>query len=1144
MTEELKTEIFNLQPQLRLKRCFELSSKYKKEEFESLIKELEATKDQDNINFSLHFAIAIKDQERVLSGLKSASKSQQTFALMGLSILDDQNLKNAILTSVPSVRRKILKKIRLNRLPVVESVALELSKKVSKGEMMTLLPFLKDEKITSTILKDVKNTDPSNLLTNTFLRRKPKKSMEIYKEHLIEKKKRGNQPNIEIIPSKKMVKISPKEFFDLFMELNGNFGTWNSGVLDAFASDKEIFMKFLDSPQYKRSRIYFRKSLFKKLKASNEEMFNIFMKVKEVSGTNFSYSFLTPFSSINKKSFEKYIKYISEKVDLTKELEGHYIQNFPAFIQSKITEHQLEVLQSRKNKQLTELMKVQNYYNKMDISKVRKEIEAICSESNSNNRMVGYSSLIQSTISSEKEYLETLKYLIKKIKNEADPVKETVLLQLTNMTRSKGFLDYPEELGQLFLPMFTAADRSTSTQSSIVKIASHAFYYHKESEKHQKFFFEVLKIALKSEPYLRNSIVIKEPKVKEIELFWKELKEICIEELEEGKFELVNIFFTQFSNLYKEKVFKEIGMTAISYLPKIPSHLYSREILNFISLMLKDKKTKPQVIKKLLEMDSSAIAIKNIQKYIFSSSCELLIPYIEKAELISTKNLTKGSRFIHANSYFKFDKYFIFQYAHIMKKDVREKFEKFLITQYDSEKFKSGEKRSFIFSLAKLQIGPYSENFKALSKKSSELEDQKLKQAFENSALYVDIPDIKSQISEINAKNAKSICGSLNSLIQFLPQEFSQNFIIKFISDESFLKKPTVVQKEIISLLTNFPNTKTTKILQDLWKNEKLIEGVKTVIANMTPQFLDISESLWNILEDASKSSVQSIVAAVFQPKYKWSLNEEMKTKMAKLQLKAFESSSLDIKSHAWNYVWNDSGIHKEVSEICVKQLEDYSKTSQIYSYRGIITQKLINCAHYDEKVLDSVTDLMTRLLTDKKFKEIDEQNNCNKFNDLPVRATIQSIVQSISSDVTFFTKHGKTSFVHEIAELIVKYDETLYHQSFLLVVITIDSNPMKIINQLISISKSMKEIPFDYACKKAANIMGNRTRSNIDMHKLVEELFELSDKEEYCHFICQLFNRTDYQKRRENPIFVEGLKKLRKHKNGIIREKAMNISF
>ena len=64
MTQELKTEIFNIQPQLRLKRCFELASKYKKEEVVALIEELDATKNQDEINFSLYFAIMIKDQDR------------------------------------------------------------------------------------------------------------------------------------------------------------------------------------------------------------------------------------------------------------------------------------------------------------------------------------------------------------------------------------------------------------------------------------------------------------------------------------------------------------------------------------------------------------------------------------------------------------------------------------------------------------------------------------------------------------------------------------------------------------------------------------------------------------------------------------------------------------------------------------------------------------------------------------------------------------------------------------------------------------------------------------------------------------------------------------------------------------------------
>jgi hypothetical protein len=64
MTKELKEQILNLAPADRLKKCFELSPNYKKEEILSLIKELEESKNQDDLNHSLYFAFMIKDQER------------------------------------------------------------------------------------------------------------------------------------------------------------------------------------------------------------------------------------------------------------------------------------------------------------------------------------------------------------------------------------------------------------------------------------------------------------------------------------------------------------------------------------------------------------------------------------------------------------------------------------------------------------------------------------------------------------------------------------------------------------------------------------------------------------------------------------------------------------------------------------------------------------------------------------------------------------------------------------------------------------------------------------------------------------------------------------------------------------------------
>jgi hypothetical protein len=64
MTKELKEEILSLAPADRLKKCYELSPKYKKEEVLSIIKELEETKNQDDLNHSLYFAFMIKDQER------------------------------------------------------------------------------------------------------------------------------------------------------------------------------------------------------------------------------------------------------------------------------------------------------------------------------------------------------------------------------------------------------------------------------------------------------------------------------------------------------------------------------------------------------------------------------------------------------------------------------------------------------------------------------------------------------------------------------------------------------------------------------------------------------------------------------------------------------------------------------------------------------------------------------------------------------------------------------------------------------------------------------------------------------------------------------------------------------------------------
>jgi hypothetical protein len=1060
--------------------------------------------------------------------LKSDSKSQQAFALTAISILDDENLKKAILETVPSIRRQILKKVRLNRTSVIESVVLDLFE-ISQREVQTVLPFLKDEKLVQSLIEKLNIQNPTYLLNNTFIRRKPKESMTYYRKNLLQRKKNGDSVSISLPNLTKFVSSSPKEFSELDEEINGEFAHQNVD-LGIYAKDKKTYIKIFLALQSKKRSVYVQKKHLKKLKLTDEEMYQLFSSMK--TDRNFVYSFLSPMLSLDVKSTERYFKYIATKEDLVALFENMSVSHlsFPSFLQSKIAESQLKI-QMNKNVQITDVNQVGSYLNRMDISESRKTMEKVCSESNANNRAIGYVAMIQSTISSDKEYLETISYLTKKLKNEADPVKQSALAQLSTK-KAKGFFAYPDELNQLLFPMFSSADRSLSTLSLIIITAHYAYHFNRESEKHHQFLFGILKHALKTEKNCQNSIRIENPTPKDLELFWKELKDICIEQLNEDDLSLSATLVNRFQVLRKEKSFVDMTTTMLSFMTKIPTHMGRNEFLTIINILLKNKSTKAELVEKILDMDQSAITIFKIQKFIFATKDSLLMPYIEKEEAISGKSL-KGGRFIDNGSYLNFNRKLVLGHAHTLNFKVRKQLEKFLYSQYASDKFKTPEKRSFVFELAKMQIGGVSDEFLAISKAAQDLLDEKLKQAFDNSSLYLDVPDISRQLKEINAKNAKSICGSINSLIQYVSKEFSQKEILNFITDKSFNKKPVVVQKEICNLLSNFINSTVSKVLLDLWKSNP-IEGVQGVISSLAVQFINVDDSMWTILEDASKSLALSVVSAVF--KSKATLTKEQKHKMAKLQMNSLESSTVDVKSNAWSSIWYDCGVHDEMADICIKTLKDYSKTSDVYTYLSVITQMLLNCSHYNEKILDSIFDLFKSLLSEKEFLEIEEQNNCNPFNDLPIKKTILALTNSVSSDFTYLKKKGKSDILIDLAKLLVKHNFTFYSTSFRLIETCFDEkDPKKTIDTLIEMTKSIKELPENHLSYMTPNL---RTE------KLFDVLIDLVDDENYCYFFFRCAQRTSVAVRRANPKYEETMKKLRNHKNPLIKMAAISMEF